>query len=233
MTEKEIRKKVATVAAGHIGLKEANGGDDIIIKKYNEIRPAGGYKMGMTDPWCAAYASVVGQEAGCGKIIPIDCSCDALIKKFKALGDKRYTADKNFVPQSGDYIFYDWDPEKHNGSEHVGIVETVSGKTITVIEGNKNDASGRRTVQVGYDKIEGYGLPDYASIATKASKETSDKKTKETTTEKTYTVKHGDSLWSIADAQLKDGTRFHEIKVLNGLKSTIVHAGQVLKLPIK
>ena len=48
---------------------------------------------------------------------------------------------------------------------------------------------------------------------------------------KTYTVKPGDSLWAIAAAQLGDGSRYNEIKVMNGLKSDTIHAGQTLKLP--
>lgn len=49
----------------------------------------------------------------------------------------------------------------------------------------------------------------------------------------TYTVKAGDSLWSIAAAQLGDGTRYNEIKTLNGLNSNTIHTGQTLKLPTK
>lgn len=48
---------------------------------------------------------------------------------------------------------------------------------------------------------------------------------------KTYTVKSGDSLWAIAAAQLGDGSRYNEIKTLNGLTSNTIHAGQTLKLP--
>ena len=48
---------------------------------------------------------------------------------------------------------------------------------------------------------------------------------------KTYTVKKGDSLWAIAAAQLGDGSRYNEIKVMNGLTSDTIHAGQTLKLP--
>lgn len=48
---------------------------------------------------------------------------------------------------------------------------------------------------------------------------------------KTYTVKQGDSLWAIAAAQLGDGSRYNEIKVLNGLASDMIHPGQTLKLP--
>ena len=50
---------------------------------------------------------------------------------------------------------------------------------------------------------------------------------------RTYTVKKGDSLWSIAQKQLGDGSRYNEIKKLNGLNSNTINAGQVLELPEK
>lgn len=50
---------------------------------------------------------------------------------------------------------------------------------------------------------------------------------------KEYTVKSGDSLWAIAASQLGDGSRYNEIKTMNGLKNDTIHAGQVLKLPTK
>lgn len=50
---------------------------------------------------------------------------------------------------------------------------------------------------------------------------------------KTYTVKAGDSLWAIADKELGDGSRYNEIKTMNGLKDNTIHKGQVLELPKK
>lgn len=47
---------------------------------------------------------------------------------------------------------------------------------------------------------------------------------------KTYTVKKGDSLWAIAQKQLGDGTKWPQIQGLNGLKSTTIYPGQVLKI---
>ena len=47
----------------------------------------------------------------------------------------------------------------------------------------------------------------------------------------TYTVREGDTLWSIAVAKLGDGNRYTEIKTLNNLTSDTLTVGQVLKIP--
>lgn len=60
----------------------------------------------------------------------------------------------------------------------------------------------------------------------------SGKEIDDTANVKTYTVQKGDSLWSISASQLGDGSRYPEIKKLNGLTSDTIHAGQVLKIPV-
>lgn len=54
-----------------------------------------------------------------------------------------------------------------------------------------------------------------------------------TTKERTYVVKDGDTLRSIAADQLGDPSRAVEIKILNKLPTDILRIGKVLKLPKK
>ena len=60
---------------------------------------------------------------------------------------------------------YDWDDngvgDNKSGPDHVGIVEKVSGNTITVIEGNYSNAVKRRTLLVNGKYIRGYIVPKY------------------------------------------------------------------------
>jgi hypothetical protein len=50
---------------------------------------------------------------------------------------------------------------------------------------------------------------------------------------RTYTIRQGDSLWSIADKLLKNGERHGELMKLNKLDSNVLKIGQVLKIPSK
>lgn len=288
MTEQELRNKVVQTARSYLGSKEANGSHKKIIDGYNAHKPlARGYLVKYTDAWCATFVSFVAIKCGITDIMPTECGCGAMIDLYKKKG--RWQENDAYRPQPGDVIMYDWDD---NGAgdctgypEHVGIVETVNGNTITVIEGNISDAVGERKLQVNGRFIRGYCLPDYTSKAgsvpsanvpsgkpssgstssaeqvytVKAGDTLSKIATKYGTTYqklasyngianpnkinvgqkiripgsgvKEYTVKVGDSLWAIAAAQLGDGSRYNEIKVMNGLKSDTIHVGQTLKLP--
>lgn len=56
----------------------------------------------------------------------------------------------------------------------------------------------------------------------------------QSTGERLYTVKGGDSFWKIAQEQLGNGLRYGEIVKLNNMKVTsVIHPGDVLKLPEK
>ena len=49
MNETELRNNLISTATQYLGWSEVNGQDDIIIDKYNAIRPSNGYKMGHKD----------------------------------------------------------------------------------------------------------------------------------------------------------------------------------------
>ena len=48
--------------------------------------------------------------------------------------------------------------------------------------------------------------------------------------ENIYTVKKGDSLWKIAARYLGKGSRYGEIKKVNGLQSNTIYPGQRLRI---
>lgn len=52
-----------------------------------------------------------------------------------------------------------------------------------------------------------------------------------TVSDTTYTVKKGDSLWSIASKQLGKGSKYKLIQSANGLAGTVIRVGQKLKIP--
>ena len=235
MTEKQLRQKVVNQAIKWEDCKESNGTHKQIIDIYNAHKPlARGYKVKYTDHWCATYVSAVGIECDLTDIIPTECSCSKMIDLHKKLG--QWQESDSYVPQMGDIIMYDWEDsgkgENTGAPNHVGIVVSVSGGKIKVIEGNKNEAVGYRTLAVNGKFIRGYCLPNYKKKAT-ATPSKPTKPTEPTPVVKKHTVQKGDTLWEISKKYLGSGARWNEIAKLNGLKSTLIRPGQVLKIPTK
>lgn len=172
------RNNVVKQAQAWVGLKESDGTHMKIVNVYNGHKPlARGYKLKSTDSWCAAFVSAVSIECGCTGIIPTEVSCPQMIELFKKLGE--WQENDAYKPSPGDVVFYDWDDsgsgDNKGVSDHVGVVEKVSGNKITVIEGNKNNAVERRTLEVNGRYIRGYGVPKYdgKSSASNTSNSTS------------------------------------------------------------
>ena len=164
MTEQEQRQKIVSIAQSYIGCKESDGSHRKIIDLYNSHKPlARGYAVKYTDAWCSTFASAVAIAAGMTDIIPTECGCGKHIELFKKLGS--WQENDAYVPKPGDYIFYDWQDsgvgDCTGSADHVGIVEKVSGTSITVIEGNYSDSVKRRTISVNGRYIRGYGVPKY------------------------------------------------------------------------
>ncbi len=202
-----MRNKFVKMAQSWLGCKEADGSHRQIVDVYNSIKPLpANYKLSYNDAWCAAFVSAAAYKAGCTNIVFPECSCDRMIALYKKAG--RWQENDAYTPKIGDIIFYDWQ-DNGNGdntgsSDHVGIVVSVSGKKITVIEGNMSDKVGYRTISVNADFIRGYGLPNYENSGSVASTTTSTAATN-TTPAKTVSIKV---------RQLSKGMTGEDVKVL-------------------
>lgn len=169
MTEQQLRKKYVDYAITYLGCKESDGSHKKIIDLYNSHTPlAQGYKMKYTDAWCACFVSAMAIGTGLTDIIPLEVSCGRYITLAKQKGI--WVEDDSYTPKMGDLILYDWDDtgsgDATTGADHIGIVVSVTGKTIKVIEGNNGDKVAYRTIQVNGRYIRGFVTPKYASKAT-------------------------------------------------------------------
>lgn len=108
--------------------------------------------------WCACFTSWCADQCGYleSGIIPKFSLCSDGVNWFKGKGQWQ---DRNYEPQAGDIIFFDWG---NDGSiDHVGIVEKCENGTVYTVEGNSGDACKQQSYSVGSSSIYGYGLPAY------------------------------------------------------------------------
>lgn len=172
MTETELRNLVVDTAKKYLGCNESDGSHKKIIDTYNAHKPlARGYKVTYKDAWCATFVSTVGILCDLTDIMPTECGCGQMVQLYYGLG--RWQERDSYTPKKGDIIMYDWDDngigDDTGWPEHVGIIESISGKKMKVIEGNINDSVGYRNMTVDGKYIRGYCVPNYASKATKKS----------------------------------------------------------------
>lgn len=154
------------VKEGHV---EPNGDDDI-IKAYNDQRPAGTYKMSMSDSWCMASQSVMAHIVGLnptGKAVgaPNACDCDVGMQWFKNQG-RWYSRMQG---QLGDQVYYTWHSDPSD-AQHVGTITAIEGSYYYVTEGNYQDRVAVRKIAKSDSRIIGVGRPKWDS--TEVEKET-------------------------------------------------------------
>lgn len=157
MNELELRERVRTVAESHLNRRESDGSHRPIIDSYNRIRPLPrGYALSYSDPWCAAFVSAVGAEAGAESVVYPECSCPEMLRKYIASGR---TAAKDADVQVGDIVVYG---EQEAG--HVGIITGVSGNILHTVEGNLGDSVAARSISKNDGRIMCFCLPDYGAL---------------------------------------------------------------------
>ena len=165
------------VALKWLGRKESDSTHKEIIDIYNAYTPLPrGYKVKYTDPWCATFVSAVAIKGGFTDIIPLECSCYYMIEKAKKMGI--WAENDDYNPKLGTLILYDWDDNGKGDNtgvpDHVGIVVSNNGDTLSVIEGNYSNSVKVRTVKLNDKNIRGFIVPKF-------SKETKTEPTKQKT----------------------------------------------------
>lgn len=114
-------KNILDVARAEIGVKESPANSNNV--KYNTWY-YGRSVSGSAYPWCMAFVQWCFDRAG----MRLPCktaSCSALLNWYK---QNLPASVKTSAPHAGDIVIYNFG--------HTGIVESVSGNTITAIEGN-------------------------------------------------------------------------------------------------
>jgi len=116
------------------------------------------YGFGGRVEWCACFASWCADQCGYleSGIVPKFSLCSDGVNWFKGKGQWQ---DKNYEPQAGDLIFFDWGSD--GSIDHVGIVEKCENGTVYTVEGNSGDACKQQSYPVGSNSIYGYGCPAY------------------------------------------------------------------------
>ena len=172
--------KVATNEIGYLEKKSnanlddktANAGGNNYTKYWRDLKPS--YQG---QPWCdcfvdwcftKAYGTTVAKELECGG--NGDFYTPTSAQRYKNKGQYHTGSDVKI----GDQIFF----KNSTRICHTGIVVGVSGNTITTIEGNTSGASGviangggvcKKTYQIGYSRIDGYGRPNYGTQSSSGS----------------------------------------------------------------
>lgn len=120
-----------------------------------------------------------------------------------------------------------------SGTQTGSTAQQGTGTTYTVKKGDTLSSIATKygtTYQV-LAAYNGISNPNVISVGQVIKIPAAGTQTGQTATQRTYTVKSGDSLWAIAARELGNGQRYGEIKTLNGLSSNTIQPGQVLKLP--
>lgn len=169
MTEKELRQKPVDYLAQYVGIKEGSAEHKAILAVLNNSGLCTRYKMTVNDPWCATASSAAFIASGLADIFPcVECSCGNMIELAKKAGI--WVENDAYVPKTGDAILYDWgDSGKGDCTgwpDHVGLVASVNGSTIRVIEGNMSNTVGYRNLAVNGRYIRGFITPKFSTKAT-------------------------------------------------------------------
>lgn len=149
MSVERTRERIVLIGNCYLGYREGRNNDNIFGDWYGIPN----------QPWCAMFVSYCMNKAGVlPNVVKKFASCSIGWNWFKSKGQTR---NRGYIPQKGDIIFFDWNPEKGDGIDHVGIVNNVNGEYIYTLEGNHDDQVNIYKYHINDARIYGYAVPDY------------------------------------------------------------------------
>ena len=173
-TELDYKEKTSNA---QLDDKTANAGSGNWTKYARDLDRISGFYNGAKNgfPWCdvfydwlmvAAFGPKTAAQLLCQPSNSAGAGCLYSAQYYQQAA-RFFRSD----PQSGDQIFFSYSPGEVS---HTGIVEAVTGGTITTIEGNSSDGVVRRTYPVGSGTIYGYGRPDWSLVSDESDPDTDD-----------------------------------------------------------
>lgn len=123
----ETEGRILDVARGELGFEEGPGDQN---------------KYGPAAAWCSSFATWVWRESG------VDIPSLPFTGDVYTWGQERglaYDAANLGQARPGDVLLFGSGPESTETSTHIGIVESVNGDQVTLIEGNSSDRVQRVT----------------------------------------------------------------------------------------
>lgn len=152
-------------AKSYIGVQQGDARHKELVRRYNSVQPLPvGYLVKETDDWCATFVTVMGDLSNTSKYFGRECGVHRFVQLFK----KQQIWQGLVKPQAGDLVVFDW--RKDGWMDHIGLVEKLSGNTVTVIEGNTSQRVARRSYNWNDWRVAGYARPKYPTISTKPGK---------------------------------------------------------------
>jgi uncharacterized protein YukE/cell wall-associated NlpC family hydrolase len=130
-------EKILDTARGELGYQEG---------------PGNANKYGPSAAWCSSFATWVWKQSG------VDIPSLPFTGDVYNWGQERglaYGADSLGQARPGDVLLFGTGPESPSTSTHIGIVESVDGDQVTMIEGNSSDQVQRVTHTLSGDTFYG------------------------------------------------------------------------------
>jgi hypothetical protein len=126
-TSSGVRNKIKKIAQDQLGYHEGAGNQN---------------KYGPTGPWCSNFATWVWQKSG------VDIGILPFTGDVYHWGQEHglaYGKHNLDAAKPGDVLLFGTGPDSPTTSTHIGVVESVHGDKVTLIEGNSSDRVQRVT----------------------------------------------------------------------------------------